>query len=655
MGREQTNGTRAGRVTGAADGVEGFFSSGGPLSSGGGYRVRPEQVRFAEAVRRCIDGGGGDEPSVLLSDCPPGTGKSLGYLVPLILAGSRVVVSTATIALQHQLVTKDLPRVVEAARGVSGGAAKVPTFALLKGRSNFLCEDRFENVLAEGAPIGALEELEGLDLWRRATESGDREELDSRPRVWSEVASDSDDCAPERCRFRERCFYFSQRSKAEDADILVVNHALLLANAASGYNVFDVEGRVLVADEAHRLEEAMGEAFGAHVTRRRVRYVVRVAEKRAKDVVRYTQRVEDAADLFFDGLRQHAGLGDKGAAPPAYARLVESLSSLGRVLANDPAEEVNKLGVMVSKLRRDLKGFYEPQEDSHAYAVIPPRKNKGGGMLAFPELKSWLVETGPVFAGAVLGREEGARTVLTSATLAAGGSFAYARGRLGVGLLPEGSRVEEIVASETFDHRRNSLLYLERGLSSADGAEEVAKGVIRRTEELVDLSAGRALVLCSTSRAVERFRRSFKSPYPARFQGDASPSRLVRWLKETEGGVLIGTKTFFEGVDVAGPALSLVVVDRVPFAPPDDPVVAKLCEKAGKAWFTQVSLPRAQVTLRQGAGRLLRTVEDRGVVAILDPRIGEKGWGRSVLKALPPSPTTGSLEDVGRFFSRVAP
>lgn len=675
--------------------VDRFFSRSGPLASlKTGYSPRPEQMRFARAAAEVLSGtlglgsGGAERPTgILLSDCPTGTGKSLGYLVPAVLSSpkSRIVVSTATVKLQHQLVEQDLPQLSEALKVFTRGRRSL-SFALLKGRSNFLCENRFERVLASPelvaasptpaktpagtAPVGRVNAdlLEELDRWRRTSPTGDKEELDAPVPFWADVAADADDCAPQACPFAERCFYRAQRAGAEDAEVLVVNHALLLANVAADWQVFDMRGRTLILDEAHKVEEVMGDAFGASVTRHRVRYVTASVEKKAKNAHRFTERVEDAADRFFDELRTYTELGSVEGAPPSYDRLQDALLALRNVLKNDPAEEVNKLSGMVAKLHKDLRGFYEPPAETHAYDVLAPRKRGRP-----PELKSWLVDTGPVAAAQILAREAGARTVLTSATLAEGAgrkrSFSYVRKRLGVDLLPsEGETahvVQEFSAGETFDYASNCLIYVERGIDPpgeailregdpAGGTNAAARAeterCVRRTEQLLGMSRGRGLVLLSTARAVAQFRRSLDTPYPTRFQGEASPTSLVDWLMKTDGGVLVATRGFWEGVDCPGDSVSLVVIDRVPFPVPDDPVIKRLCEWAGKKWFREVSLPKATVALRQGAGRLIRTKEDRGVIALLDPRVSGRSWGKAVLRSLPPAPTTSRPRDVGRFF-----
>jgi len=270
-------------------------------------------------------------------------------------------------------------------------------------------------------------------------------------------------------------------------------------------------------------------------------------------------------------------------------------------------------------------------------------------------LQSWLVEPAEIFCREVLQRSEGAATVLTSATLAAGRSFAYPKRRLGFDRFD--GPVHELRGREIFDYGRNSLVYVEKELVPPvyENADLFLEQSVKRVAELIEASGGRALILLSTWKALKRFREEIfdlVDPYPVKFQGDESPSRLISWLKTTPGAVLVGTRTFWEGVDVPGDALSLVVIDKVPFPPPGDPVVKKLFEKAGSRWFTEVSLPRAQMSLQQGSGRLIRTHTDRGVIAILDSRIHRKPWGRAVLSCLPDETSvTTALGDVRAFFS----
>ena len=635
-----------------------LFARGGPLArASDGYERRPEQERLAAEVAKALESGG-----VLLADCPTGTGKSLGYLAPAVLSGQKVIVSTATIALQHQLLTKDLPLLKKAVCLLNGYPEEEGfTYALMKGRSNFLCENRYdetlrdERVLDNGVDETALERIDG---WRYETETGDREDVPFPVPVgtWMEISSDGEDCAPNACRFREGCFYYAHRDAASEADVLVVNHSLLLSNAASFGNIFDTSGRHLIIDEAHRIEEIMASAFGARVSYPRVRYVVRQASKKSDSAAQHEERTLAAADLFVSDLENSPALGEAERAPQGYRELDSALSAVRTALVNDPKEEANRLQGMVGRLRGELRSFYESGDSSeYARAVMPGRKGKDTSYKPKPELRSWLVETAEVFEKEVLGLFEEGGVVLSSATLATSGtdsvtgrSFEYPRRRLGLGTDGHEERgVGEFAGPEIFDYENRCLIYTEPSSQDWNVANTIS-----RTQDLLAASGGKALVLLSTGRAVSAFKDSFLADRPVRYQGEDSPSRLVRWLKETEDAVLVGTRTFWEGVDVSG--LSLVVIDKVPFPPPDDPVIEALCKRAGKNWFREVSLPKAQVAMRQGSGRLLRGADDRGVIAILDPRIDQKNWGKAVLRSLPNAPTTHDLHEVRKFFERVS-
>jgi ATP-dependent DNA helicase DinG len=634
-----------------------LFADAGPLASRkSGYGFRSQQLGLAQAVEKTFEGRG-----VLLADAPTGTGKSAAYLAPAILdvasSDGRLVVSTATLALQAQLLSEDLPPMRAAAAELEGYPEEEGvSYAVLKGRSNFLCVRRHQDTLRAGTILDA-DLLSNLDLWAVETETGDREDLPFRVPVgpWVEVASDGEDCSPRLCAFRDGCFYYTHRDRAGEADLIVVNHSLLLANAASGGAIFDTKGTHLIIDEAHRLEEIMAETFGARVSYGRVRYVMRQAKKRCESAVVAAERAEMAAELFFEDLGSGASVLHESP-PRSYGNLVDALVSVQSALASDPREEVNALEGMVGRLRSDLVSFYSKPDQDYAYAVVPGRSRRGGGR-NYPELKSWLVETADVFRENVLPLFEDGGVVLTSATLATGSgpqrSFGYVRRRLGLNDSSVGDRVDEFTGEEIFDYEERCLVYVEEEIVAPTlGSPDLfARACARRAEELVKLSRGQALVLLSTNRALAAFRERFQPSYPVRYQGDDSPGRLVRWLKETDGAILVGTRTFWEGVDVPGRSVGLVVMDRVPFAPPDDPVAAKLREKAGERAFREVFLPKAQVAVRQGAGRLMRRATDRGVVALLDPRVVNKGWGKAVLGSLPPAVRTGSVAEVARFFA----
>jgi len=342
-----------------------LFADVGPLASRkSGYGFRPQQLGFALAVEKTLEGRG-----VLLADAPTGTGKSAAYLAPAILdvasSGERVVISTATLALQAQLLSEDLPPMRAAAAELEGYPEEEGvSYAVLKGRSNFLCVRRHQDALRAGTILDA-NLVSSLDLWVVETETGDREDLPFRVPVgpWVEVASDGEDCSPNLCAFREGCFYYAHRDRAGEADLIVVNHSLLLANAAAGGAIFDTEGAHLVVDEAHRLEEIMAETFGAQVSYGRVRYVMRQAKKRCESAVASADRAEMAAELFFGDLGSGASVLHESP-PRSYGTLVDALISVRNALATDPREEVNALQGMVGRLRRDLVSFYsKPDED----------------------------------------------------------------------------------------------------------------------------------------------------------------------------------------------------------------------------------------------------------------------------------------------------
>ena len=622
--------------------VKDFFVPGGPLASAVGerYRYRDEQVRLAEEIHDALREG-----SVVLADAKTGTGKSFAYLAPLLLSGEPVVISTCSKVLQRQLIEKDLPTLVEA---LEASGLESPSYALLKGRQDFLCPRRLEEFGTEDIRSHTDEAFELVDEWARETETGDVEELPiPTPSWWPEVAADRDDCKPETCPY---CFYFKHRELAAEADVLVVNHHLLVANIAAGGQLFDLKNRHLVVDEAHQLATIMRESLGTTLTRKRINFICSTVERRVVDINEVTGNVRTYADSFFDELAASPGLHDEDGAPPSYRSLSDALELLKRRLRTHPREEVNQLAPMVTRAHSDLRHFYRPEKPTYAYAVE-------GGSWGAPALKMWLVEPAEAFAETILERADGGKkkaTVLTSATLAVGKSFEHVRGELGIDL--SASRVLEHLGSEIFDFSKNALVYVATDLPAPERnqLEAHTKASIVRAADLVQMSRGRALILCATTKAVRSFRYAFEGlvhPHPVRYQGDDSPAKLTQWLKTSEGGVLVATRTFWAGVDIPGEALSLVVLDKVPFAPPGDPVLEKLKAKAGREWFVKVMLPEAQKLVQQGAGRLIRSDTDQGVIALLDPRVGSKAWGRGILRCLPGGvPITSALADVRAFF-----
>jgi ATP-dependent DNA helicase DinG len=420
-----------------------FFDDHGPLSAviGTGFHKRDEQVRMAEVAMRTLERGG----AAALADAKTGTGKSLGYLVPIALAGKRAIVSTATKALQHQQLVKDLPILCAA---MEQAGLEAPTYALLKGRSNYLCQARHDAYLKQGIGLTDGGVHASLMAWRNTTTTGDLETLPiPKPSFWGDIASDGDDCHRKSCEYASECFYFTAKERVQGVDILIVNHHLLWANIASGGAVFSMADRALVLDEAHNLERSMMDAFGVQVTRHRVRYNLRAVTRRAVDPDDYVNAARDHCDAFFEDLEHYPHLHSYSYAPPALEPLLTDLGSLSTLVAHNPREEVNKLRGMLEKLIADLTHFYDSALDSHAYAI------QAGNP---PTLKSWLVSPGEVFREKILERDE--PTILASATLAVGRSFDYPRKRLGFDKFV--GNVREFMGNEIFDYARNALCYV---------------------------------------------------------------------------------------------------------------------------------------------------------------------------------------------------
>lgn len=621
--------------------VDDVFGPGGRLERVlPAFEPRAEQAALARAVADALERG-----EHLLAEAGTGTGKSLAYLVPALASGRRVVVATATKALQEQLVAHDLP-----AAGAALGRAV--GHALLKGRENYLCRHSLDGLALLGGSAGALfrspedaAQYEQLEGWLETTATGDRAELpfEPRPSLWAELAVGGDRCLGRRCPARGVCFSEAARARAADAELVVTNHALYLADAAVRARGGDVavlpEHDAVVFDEAHRLEDAAASWFGGRVTLaglvRLARDVERAARARgASPPVRALRELERAGRSLVSAVeprsgRRRLGPDDVDRAVDAAAELGELLGALAEELAGS-GEEGDALARRALRALTDVEACLELDPDRVAWA-------EPGGL-------AWA----PVDVSAVLREalwETGLTAVLVSATLEA----PFLRTRLGL------DDARELVLDSPFDYAAQALVYVPRGLPEprAPGAYE------RLADEIValcELSRGRALVLTTSYRSLDELagRIEGRLPFPVLRQGDAPRERLLERFRTEVETVLVATQTFWQGVDVPGESLSLLVVEKLPFAPPDDPLVQARCERIegeGGDWFSGYSLPTAVLALRQGFGRLIRTRDDRGVVAILDARIRTKAYGRAFLAALPPCPVVADREAVAAFLA----
>lgn len=635
-----------------------------------GYEERPAQIDMAKVVARALT----DRVQAVI-EAGTGTGKSLAYLVPVVRSGKVGIISTANKALQEQLYYKDIPFIQKHIKQFEA--------ALVKGMNNYVCLDR-----VEGERVGMQYFTKNQDFKRlldvvndpESTFTGDFETLGFRlpADIRGRVATDSDQCAWSKCSFFGECYVREMREQAQMAQIIVVNHTLLLLDAAmDGFLLPDRD--VIVIDEAHHLEEEATRSFTITISPIQIQTLL--AQRMLKDHSQLSLQDEAlrAAQSMWVRLEQIIDLGYKGRMnleEPLQEglHLATVIGDLADSLRKQrPKEMPDKEGQLYDKLLKRTQNLSEnmrivfgvSQPDKFVYYVdrVESGSSRSGFQLqasAAPlDVTRWLQER--LF--------NKCNVICTSATLATvgpnpanpsdkGPNFAYFRKR--IGLEPENyPEVLERILPLAFDYESNALLYLPRHLpppAFGNGSDDYMKAIAREMYKLVKLSRGRAFLLFSSKRMLDRAYELMEPhlDFPLLKQGDMTRLELTRRFRKEEGAVLFGLKSFWEGVDIAGEALSLVVIDKLPFAPPDDPVQEARVERmkeAGENWFGTYVLPQAVLQLKQGLGRLLRTREDRGVMAILDTRLHTKGYGKMVLNALPPARRSSNIHDVEQFFA----
>ncbi len=647
------------------------FADEGPLSHAvDGYEPREGQRAMAAAVADVIERGG-----TLIAEAGTGTGKTLAYLVPAILSGKRLLVSTGTKNLQEQIFFKDIPLLREA-------LGKPFTATLMKGRSNYLCLYRFEtyrdgvdgNTSAGGRLIesGDHVALPIVNAWSKTTQTGDRAELRDLPEdlpLWKEIAADAETCLGSECPRYGDCFVTLMRQRAAESDVVIVNHHLLCADAQlrkSAYGEVIPACATLVVDEAHQLEDVATQYFGIAVSNYRVDDLVRDVESTVSltpEMLQATSRATDRARTFFSslaGARMNVaeskarynsdtfvdyfqdGAMLAGALEGLEATLQLAAGPKGPRCAGEEAMQADEIVASLARrareLREDLTFLIRASDTDFVYYV----ESRGRGLF----LRASPIDVSRIAKEALFDRMRA--TVLTSATLAVDGSFEYVKSRLGV------SNAMELRVESEFDYARQALLYLPRRVPPPKSPAFSAVAA-REVIEILKRSRGRAFVLF-TSYAVLRAVQQFVEmalPFPVLVQGTAPRSTLIEQFRSTPNAVLLATASFWQGVDVVGEALSCVIIDKLPFASPADPVTAARIEAikaAGGDAFATYQVPLAILALQQGLGRLIRHRNDRGVLAILDPRLRTMGYGRRFLDSLPPAPVTQDLGTVERFF-----
>jgi ATP-dependent DNA helicase DinG len=622
--------------------VEGFFAPRGRLEDVlAGYEARAEQAALAKEVESALAAG-----HHLLAEAGTGIGKSLAYLIPALDSGQRVVISTATKALQEQLLTKDVPT----AAAALGREVQV---AVLKGRQNYLCRHALHGFELLGGQLFPRAEdaaaFDAMRVWIGSTESGDRAELDVEPpdSVWAEIAVGADRCLGRRCVFSSLCFSEAARERASHAELIIVNHALYFADlglrSRTDAPAVLPEHDAVVFDEAHRLEECAAAWLGGRISGPVVYRLLRDADRACREAsipapARALDRVEGTGRRLLAAVSPPAGRRRLREVPPEPVQALEtSLAELAAALEGG-RDELDAVAARAQRIAADAAACLEGDENRVVWAE--------------PDLLAWA----PIDVGGALGDllwEDGPTALLVSATLTAGDDFGFVRERIGLR-----RNAREVAVGSPYDFRSQALLYLPRGMPDprADGALDQ---IVEEVAALCRISAGRALVLTSSYRVLEAVADGIRGriPYELLVQGEAPRERLLERFREEVESVLVATSTFWQGVDIPGESLSLLVIDKLPFAAPGDPLVEARCERIaeqGGDWFREYALPAAVLQLRQGFGRLIRSHADRGVVAILDPRISGRPYGRAFLAALPTCPVVTDRAAVADFFGAEA-
>lgn len=645
--------------------IEQLFGAEGRLAGAvQGFRPRQSQTEMAKAIAQAVA-----EQKTLIAEAGTGTGKTFAYLVPALLWGGKVIVSTGTKNLQDQLYLRDIPTVRKALH------APV-SVALLKGRANYVCHFHLERTLQNGRltsreDVGYLREIA---RFAKTTSSGDKAELSKVPEtapVWNLVTSTRDTCLGAECQFHQDCFVMKARKEAQQADVVVVNHHLFFADVAlkdTGIAELLPSANTVIFDEAHQLPETASLFFG--------------------DTVSTAQVLELCRDVLAEGLAHARDGADWGQAVLPVERAARDLRlsfppEIMRLAVNQIAES-SPFFPALEKLKAELQGMIAVLEHQAERAeTIEQCRNRALELSA--RLASWNGQ-----ASGAAEKEEGQEYVLwveafssslqlhrtplsiapifskqregaprawifTSATMAVKNDFTHYASQMGMQNEPARTWLSP------FDYERQGLLYVPQGLPQPN-APSYTDAVIDAALPVIEAAQGRSFLLCTTIRAVnraaERLRDEFKRrgwTFPLLVQGEAGRTELLDRFRAAGNAVLVGSQSFWEGVDVRGEALSAVIIDKLPFAPPDDPVLAAriaLIEKRGLNGFVHHQLPEAIINLKQGAGRLIRDESDRGVLMICDPRLITKPYGRRIWQSLPPFKRSRELAAVQAFFER---
>lgn len=648
---------------GAGTSLYQFFAPGGLLSrTHPAYEFRRGQLQMAQAVEAAIE-----EKRHLIVEAGTGTGKTLAYLMPVIRSGKRVIISTGTKNLQEQLFHKDIP-FLEQALFPEGN--KKLSVCYMKGRNNYLCRKKLYDLTGQPVLSGLdeIEQYRAIAAWEQATASGDRAELTQLPEasaLWHKLDARADTCLGQKCSSWDKCFVTEMRRRGAESDIIIVNHHLFFADLgikqqAEGAPDAGIlpEAGVVVFDEAHELEDVAGSYFGISVSAARLEELCRDVEASLQRNKNYTatlsgaiQSLRERSGFFFSLLPPGDGrfafenrrefLEENG---DEFIGLRQSLVRLGAEIENLPSkpEEVFAFARRAQELQVQL-GFVMESEDKNTVFWIERRRGGGRERIS---LQATPIDVGPILRECLWTKLES--SVLTSATLAVGGGFDYIRGRLGV------EHARDLVLPSHFDYQKQALLYVPPDLPDPRTPQFSAKAA-ERIRRLLEITRGRAFVLFTSYAQMRDVHQRLlgEVEFPMLLQGDAPKNALLEEFRLTPNCVLFATSSFWQGVDVQGEQLSCVIIDRLPFAVPSDPVVAariKAIDAEGGNAFFQYQVPAAVITLKQGFGRLIRSLNDRGLLVLLDNRILKKQYGRVFVESLPDYRRTTELGVVEEWF-----
>jgi len=647
------------------------------------YEFRRGQLQMAQAVEQALE-----EKRHLIVEAGTGTGKTLAYLMPVIRSGKRVIISTGTKNLQEQLFYKDVPFLEQAlAEGLPVAGSRL-SVCYMKGRNNYLCRKKLYD-LTDQPVLSGLEEIEqyrDIAAWEKTTGTGDRAELAELPEaslLWHKLDARADACIGQKCSQFERCFITEMRRKAVESDIVIVNHHLFFADLAIKLQADGApdagilpEAAAVIFDEAHEIEDVAGNYFGISVSNLRVEDLARDVESSMQHNRMLSASLSGAlgslrerSQFFFSLLPPGDGrfafdtrrefLEENGDEFVALNQALTRISGELEALPQKP-EEVFQFARRTQEIQVQLEYAMESEDRNTVFWI---ERRGGRGRMSSPRsgtemgkegfqgrqnvfLQATPIDVGPILRECLWSKLECA--VLTSATLAVGGGFEYIRQRLGL------EHAREAVLPSHFDYASQALFYVPPDLPDPRTPQFTAIAA-ERIRKLLEITRGRAFVLFTSYAQMNQIYQQLLGvlEFPMLKQGDAPKSALLEEFRLTPNAVLFATSSFWQGVDVQGEQLSCVIIDRLPFAVPSDPVVAarvKAIDAEGGNAFFDYQVPSAVITLKQGFGRLIRSLHDRGLLVLLDNRILKKQYGRTFVESLPKYRRTTDMRVVEEFF-----